>query len=100
MFFFHRGHYNLDKAASICCIGSGKVRERLMDQINATVIAAAGGAIAVALLDVLIEKDILTRADATDVLNRASTRMGSARGPESISISQFIGGLAQQFANG
>jgi hypothetical protein len=67
--------------------------------MNATVIAAAGGAIAVATLDVLIQNGTLTRAQALDVLSQASTRMGAAHGSESVAISQFIGTIAQYFAD-
>jgi hypothetical protein len=68
--------------------------------MNATVIAAAGGAIAIATLDMLVMKGILSRADASQVLSQAITQTSTARGPEMLSVSQFLSGIAQQFANG
>jgi hypothetical protein len=62
--------------------------------MNSTVIAAAGGAVAIALLDVLVEKGILGRDDAKNVIEKASSRMSDARGSELVDINGLIGSLA------
>jgi hypothetical protein len=56
--------------------------------IKAAGTGLAGGAIASALLDILIEKNVITRADARTVLDRAATaispHVGTPAGKEAI----------------
>jgi len=61
--------------------------------MNASVIAAAGGAVAIGLLEVLIQKGVLSAVDAENVIEKAKGRMSDARGPELVDINGLISSL-------
>jgi hypothetical protein len=66
--------------------------------MNSTIVAAAGGAIAMALLDKLVEKGILTRPEAGNILGNAITELTAARGSEVLAATQHISTIAQKFS--
>jgi polyhydroxyalkanoate synthesis regulator phasin len=66
--------------------------------MNTTVIAAAGGAIAMSLLDTLVSKGILTQQEAKEIVGRAVTQLATARGAEVLDIGQLLSDVAQKFS--
>ena len=59
-------------------------------------LAVAGGAITTALIDKLVERDVLSREDALDVLKTAQKRCGDLGAPDAATA---VGALSAKYSN-
>lgn len=61
-------------------------------------IAIGGGALTASLIDFLVEKNVLTAADARTIIDRARARLVILDPKDSGAASEFISSLTQQIA--